>query len=151
MRIFVDMDGVIADFEKEAKKNPDYGKSDFRADVEIDFSKIEPIPGAIEAVKTLINEGHDVFIASTAPWANPEAWKHKRLWIEKYLPELEKKVFLTHRKDLLIGDMLIDDSDYRGQPDFKGQWLHFGQNEMDWTKVLNIVNNTNQLILNFDD
>lgn len=151
MRIFVDMDGVIADFEKEAKKHPDYGKSNFKADVEIDFSKIEPIPGAIDAVKTLINNGHDVFIASTAPWANPEAWKHKRLWIEKYLPELEKKVFLTHRKDLLIGDMLIDDSDYRGQPDFKGQWLHFGQNGMDWTKVLNIVNNTTQLILNFDD
>jgi 5'(3')-deoxyribonucleotidase len=149
MRIFVDMDGVIADFEKEAKKNPKYGEKYFRADIEIDFSKIEPMTGALEAVKSLINDGHDVFIASTAPWNNPDAWKHKRLWIEKYLPELEKKVFLTHRKDLLIGDMLIDDSDYRGQPDFKGRWLHFGKDGMDWPTVLNIVNNTNQLILDF--
>ena len=36
---------------------------------------------------------------------------------------------LTHRKDLLIGDILIDDSRWRGQPDFQGDWYWFNQ---DW-------------------
>jgi 5'(3')-deoxyribonucleotidase len=36
-------------------------------------------------------------------------------------------MFLTHRKDLLKGDILIDDTRFRGQPDFEGEWIHFGQ------------------------
>ena len=43
---------------------------------------------------------------------------------------------LTHRKDLLIGDILIDDSIYRGQPEFEGTWFHFGKNGMDWKYVI---------------
>ena len=101
MRIYIDMDGVISDFEKAAKttKPPGY-------ESDPDF---------------------DVFIATTPPWDRPEVWGHKREWIEDYFPYLKQKMILTHRKDLLIGDILIDDSNYRGQPDFQGNWFWFNK------------------------
>ena len=34
------------------------------------------------------------------------------------------------RKDLLIGDVLIDDTRFRGQPDFQGNWFWFNK---DWS------------------
>ena len=45
---------------------------------------------------------------------------------------------LTHRKELLIGDILIDDSRWRGQPDFKGHWFWFDKDRVgyDWKGCL---------------
>jgi 5'(3')-deoxyribonucleotidase len=85
------------------------------------------IDGAIEAVAKL-NADHEVFIASTPPWTRPEVWGHKREWIGEHFPNLKRKIILTHRKDLLIGDILIDDSRFRGQPDFQGEWFWFNKN-----------------------
>jgi 5'-nucleotidase len=70
-----------------------------------------------EALRRLSND-FDIFIATTPPWSRPEVWGHKREWLEEHFPWLEKKLILTHRKDLLIGDILIDDTRWRGQPDF---------------------------------
>jgi len=65
------------------------------------------------------------------------AWTAKRLWIEAHLPEMKKRVFMTHRKDMLMGDYLIDDRTANGAGEFKGRHLHFGQAEFpDWTTVL---------------
>ena len=112
------------------------------------------MPGAIDAVKKILDMGHEVFIAPTPPWNHPDSWGQKRNWIAKHLPELSRKMFLTHRKDLLIGDILIDDTNTRGQSDFKGTWIHFGQNGFDWpttvntiellTPVENLLNNLNK-------
>jgi len=127
LRIYIDMDGVLANFEKAKEEHPDFGKKGFRADLELDFSTFAPMPGAIEAVHRLTEMGHELFIATTPPWDHPDAWGQKRHWVEKNLPSLKRKMFLTHRKDLLKGDILIDDTKYRGQPDFEGEWIHFGQ------------------------
>jgi len=55
------------------------------------------------------------------------SFTHKRLWIEKYFGQLfKKKMIITHRKDLLIGDYLIDDRLANGAKDFKGKLLRFG-------------------------
>ena len=133
LTIFIDMDGVLANFDKAKRSHPDFEKKGFRPDLTLDFSKFEPIPGALEAVKDLIEMGHDLFIATTPPWNHPDAWGQKRHWVEEHLPQLKRKMFLTHRKDLLIGDVLIDDSTYRGQRDFKGTFMHFRPNEgLDW-------------------
>ena len=39
----------------------------------------------------------------------------------------------------IIGDILIDDSTYRGQPDFQGEFMHFGQDGMDWSYVVETI------------
>ena len=53
---------------------------------------------------------YEVYIASTAPWGNIDSLSHKRIWIEKYFGDrLKKRLILTHRKDFLMGDYLIDD------------------------------------------
>ena len=66
---------------------------------------------AIDSVGKLLDCGkYQVYIASTAPWNNIDSLSHKRIWIERYFGEkLKKRLILTHRKDFLIGDYLIDD------------------------------------------
>jgi 5'-nucleotidase len=143
LTIYIDMDGVLANFEKAAdqlsKNLPENISEKVNMDEVLNFSHFEPMPNAIESVKKIIEMGHDVFIASTPPWNNPSAWGQKRDWIEEHLPELKRKVFLTHRKDMLIGDVLIDDTTYRGQKDFNGTFIHFGQHGMDWPTVVGTI------------
>ena len=126
LRIYIDMDGVISDFDKAKKLLPESCKG--RPDLHVNYLHLDVIPGAYHAVKHLY-ENHDVFIASTPPWTRPQVWAEKRLWIEVNFPYLKRRIILTHRKDLLIGDVLIDDSRFRGQPDFKGHWFWFNK---DW-------------------
>jgi len=103
------------------------------------YENLEPIKNAIQSVtKLLQHESFDVYFLSTPPWDNPEAWTHKRLWIEKYFGKaVRHRLILTARKDLNIGDFLIDDSKYRGQQKFVGEWLEFGSDKFpDWSSVL---------------
>ena len=118
------MDGVIADFDKAAKQ----GGYTHRPDLHVNFRDLDLILGARDALMRL-NHDFDIFIATTPPWSRPDVWTHKREWIEEYFPYLRRKIIYTHRKDLLIGDILIDDSRWRGQPDFQGDWFWFNQ---DW-------------------
>ena len=57
------------------------------------------------------------------------------------------KVTLTHHKNLLIGDVLIDDTTYRGQKDFQGTFIHFKPDEgIDWPFVVQAVRNVTLLL-----
>jgi len=134
--IFIDMDGVIANFAKAAEE----GGWKHRPDKHVNYGELEVMPGAIEALEKL-NQDFDIFIASTPPWDRPDMWGAKRIWIAEHFPYLKRKLILTHRKDLLIGDVLIDDSRHRGQPDFKGTWLWFGTNQrcLDWPSTLKLI------------
>ena len=116
------MDGVIADFDKAAK----LGGYTHRPDLKVNFRDLDLVPGAKDALMRLHSD-FDIFIATTPPWSRPDVWTHKREWIEEYFPYLRRKIIYTHRKDLLIGDILIDDSRWRGQPDFQGDWFWFNQ------------------------
>lgn len=143
--IYVDLDGVISDFEKGrithplSKTTPYIGRPDRLPGI---YENLEPIKDAIQSVtKILQHEGFVLYFLSTPPWDNPEAWTHKRLWIEKYFGKaVRHKLILTARKDLNIGDFLIDDSKYRGQQKFVGEWLEFGSDKFpDWSSVLNYL------------
>ena len=131
------MDGVLADFEKAANEIPD----EKHPDLVLDFSTFDLIDGAKDAVNKLKDMGYDLFIASTPPWNNPEAWGQKRNWINEHFPFLKRKIILTHRKDLLIGDILIDDTTYRGQKNFNGLFIHFGlgSKKMNWKQITDLL------------
>ena len=144
--IYIDLDGVIADFEKGRREHPlsdvtPYkGRPDKLPGV---YENLTPIKGAIDAVNILLNNSNfDVYFLSTAPWDNPEAWTHKRLWIAKYFDEklIRKRLILSHHKHLLIGDYLIDDRRFNGASEFQGIWLKFGSEEIpDWKAVLSHI------------
>jgi len=134
--IYIDMDGVLVNFNKSIedffikypylkeryKDNPDHIQGLFR--------NCKPIDGAIEAVKKLHESGkYELFIATSAPWGNPMSAMDKRFWIEDHFGNLfHKRMFVTHRKDLLLGDYLIDDRTKNGAGEFSGELLQFGVN-----------------------
>ena len=74
----------------------------------------------------------------SAPWSNPQSLSDKRYWIEKHFGDMfRRKMFVTHRKDLLLGDYLIDDRIKNGAGDFVGELILFGGNQYpDWESVL---------------
>ncbi len=144
--IYIDMDGVISDFDKARRNSPLCNTSPYKGRpdrIPNIYKDLEPIVGAIEAVnKIMANDNFETFFLSTPPWDNPDGWKHKRLWIEKYFGNSARhKLILTARKDLNIGDYLIDDSKFRGQQKFNGEWIEFGSKKFpDWHAVLTYLN-----------
>ena len=154
-RLFFDMDNVLVDFQSGLDKIDEEIKKQYRAKGPDDkdrldeipglFGKMDPVPGAIEAVHKLV-EVYDVFILSTAPWKNPSAWSDKVTWVTKYLDDVfHKRMIITHRKDLVEGDYLIDDRGKNGTSEFKGEWIHFGSERFpDWNAVLEYLLNNNK-------
>ena len=141
--VYIDMDGVLADFDKAVKENKltkKYGITDQDYDLIPDiFLNLEPMSGAYLAVNRLMNK-YDVYVASSAPWSNPQSWTDKRRWIEKHFPKLHKRLILIHHKNLLRGDYLIDDRTKNGAAEFKGEHIHFGKEPFkDWGCVLNYL------------
>ena len=143
-RIYVDMDGVLCDFAGAmAKQGPEMTKKYNGKATAVPgfFLNMEPMPGAIEAFEKLA-QMHDVYILSTGPWSSPGAWTEKVLWVQKHLPEAAfKRLILGHDKDLLQGDILIDDRLENGVSRFRGEVILFGsENYPDWKAVLNHIN-----------
>lgn len=133
--IYFDMDGVLADYEASAtnKEAPEKEDDGF-------FTQLKPINGAIDAFKTL-SEHFDCYILTTAPWSSPKAMSEKRIWVENHLGELAfKRLMTSHRKDLHIGDYLIDDRTVNGAGEFSGTHIHFGTPLFpDWETIVEFL------------
>ena len=139
-RVFVDMDNVLVDFESGLAQVSEEVKQEYEGRLdEIPglFGMMKPMPGAIEAVHEL-QKHYDLFILSTAPWKNPSAWSDKVKWVTQYLDDVfHKRIVITHRKDLCVGDYLIDDRGKNGTSEFTGEWIEFGSEKFpDWNSVL---------------
>lgn len=147
--LYFDMDNVLVNFQSGVDRLDEKTKQAFGEYYDNDGSKheahyddvpgifalMDPIEGAIEAVRKLA-EKYDVYILSTAPWKNPTALNDKLAWVKKYFGgEDEKNVFhkrviFSHHKNLCHGDYLVDDRpDKCGVGKFSGEVLHFDVND----------------------
>lgn len=149
-KIFVDMDGVLVNFqsgiekldEATKRKYADDGKGEAHYDdVTGIFSLMEPLDGALKGVRALQAKGYDLYILSTAPWGNPSAWSDKVAWVTKHLDDVfHKKMIITHCKGLLATQedaYLIDDRTGHGASDFGERHIHFGTERFpDWVSVV---------------
>jgi len=134
--VWIDMDGVLVDFVKQVEivtnRSPhlkvEYeGRYDHIPGI---FRNPPPIEGAIEVINKLVESGkYELYIATAAPWGNPSSAMDKRYWIEEHFGDLfRKKMVVTHLKNMLRGDYLIDDRTANGAGKFEGELLQFGLN-----------------------
>ena len=141
--LYVDMDNVLVDFSSGFEKITEDLKIEYQGridEVPGIFSLMKPYIGAIESFEKL-SKKYDTYILSTAPWLNASAWSDKNLWVRKYLGEIaERRLILSHHKNLNFGDFLIDDRTANGADHFKGKHIMFGSNEYpDWLAVCNYL------------
>lgn len=142
------MDGVIADFDKGIKMFDPHiqtglfdttrDKVDAICEANPDiFHNLPPIDGAINATKELFDM-FELYFLSTPMWNVPLSFAGKRIWLEAHFGSMaEKKLILTHRKDLNIGHFLVDDTLRNGVDSFKGEHIHFGTDKfLNWEMTL---------------
>lgn len=135
-RAFIDLDGVVVDFASfmktsgmtsaEVKKHPGA------------YLGMPAMPGALDAVRSIIGAGYEVWIATKPPTGVAYAYGDKAAWVMNYLPELKRRIIVTHHKGMLgrPGDILIDDRPHKAFcEEFAGQVLQFSPT-FGWPEVL---------------
>lgn len=139
--IYVDMDGVLVDFNSGVAQLPDDLRKEYEPDFDYVpgiFATMDPMPGAIDACKILFAK-YEVYFLSAPSRKNPSCYTDKHNWIAFHVGEnYAQYMILSRHKHLQRGDYLIDD---RPVPNFKGKQLLFGSPEFpDWNAVLNFFN-----------
>jgi hypothetical protein len=82
-----------------------------------------------------------VWIATKPPTGVPHAYSDKAAWIMRELPELKRRIIITHDKGLLgeRGDWLIDDRPHKANcRRFKGTLIAF-VDAVAWPQILQVL------------
>jgi len=82
------------------------------------FSKADPIDGAVVSINKLFAAGHEVIFVTAVPIDSLNGYHQKIHWIYHYFGFANDNFVATHRKDLIDGDILIDD-----KPENIGMWI----------------------------
>lgn len=144
-RVFFDLDGVVVDFDRFLRvESLVLGRQLTGDDVKGmpgAYLQMQPVEGAIAGVRSVIGMGFDVWIATKPPTGIAHAYADKAAWVFQHLPELKRKLILTHDKGLLgdYGDILVDDRPHRANcRAFKGTLIEFGD-AVGWPHVLEVL------------
>lgn len=135
-RIFIDMDGTLAEWKNVESVNELYEKGYYES--------LKPNKYILNETKKLISDGKDIYILSSFLIDSKYALREKNKWLDNYLPELEKnkRIFVPYGevkyKYLPTGitndDYLIDD---------------YTKNLLDWNRAggqgIKFVNGINHL------
>lgn len=110
-RIFVDMDGTLAEWRNIEDTAVLYEKGYYES--------LKPNELLLQEIQNLIRKGEDVYILSSFLDDSEYALEEKKIWLKRYLPELsdEKKIFVKYGdikatyipNGIGIDDYLIDD------------------------------------------
>lgn len=154
--VFIDMDGVLADFDKGKElmleSNPEFREKYKGVEKNMPglFESLSPVEGAIEGAKR-VAENFNAFILTSSPWNNPTGLQAKNDWIKKHFTDdsgfnpFKRKVIITHHKEQLKGDILIDDRNTNGVYDFSGAHIWFGKDKaQNWLQVMELLNDEKQ-------
>lgn len=75
------------------------------------FRNLPVMPNAIEVTKRLQEAGHTLYFVTATPYTTPTAGYEKYQWVDEHFPHIgPKNVIMAHKKDMIRGDLLLDDS-----------------------------------------
>lgn len=128
-RVYVDMDGVLADFDKactQAKKKP----SELKLILGV-YRNLEVIPGAINAIEKIVEMGYEVWALTKPPSKNPSAASEKIEWMYEHFPVFKDRIIITPDKGAVgeSRDFIIDDHpEWANVENFRGIIIKFENN-----------------------
>jgi len=110
--LYIDLDGVVADFVTAMNAHPLRYQPPYDKDPDTIpglFKNLKPIKEAISSVNKLLDsKKYEVYFLSTAPWNNTSAWTDKRIWLEEQFGDkINRKLILTHNKTWLKATYLL--------------------------------------------
>lgn len=127
--IFIDLDGVLADFDTEAAKYPDITPWNVCRTVKGFYTNLNIFRGAFEFVTALETAfPSKVRFLSSSVLERPDAWTEKFLWVQMHFPLLLDRLILVRSKEAVgsIEDILIDDHpNWNGANKFRGTVIKF--------------------------
>jgi 5'(3')-deoxyribonucleotidase len=125
MTVFLDMDGVLADFDSAVKEKifdpPEMFEKRF-------FRDLKVMPGAKSFVRWALRQPYlDLYIASKPLTKRGILYSatEKLEWVKEHFPELLDKTSLVSDKGLLLGSVLVDDDKKAWGDKFRGVFFHF--------------------------
>lgn len=133
-RVYFDMDGVLADFEKYVQEHG--GKHNIVKNIIGTYINLEVLEGSKEAINTILEFGYDIFVCSKPPKENSYAVNEKYQWLNIHFPEFKDRIIITPDKGCIgtVKDYLIDDHpEWANANNFPGKVLEFKGN---WTYII---------------